>query len=457
MFQCTELLGIYLDAGVIDQGLDYCLLRKKSGLWVKEAVPEIDRTGRTLWDQLRQILQSIKPSRTRRICFGLSRTRIFLRELAMPGLSEDDARESVRLGIELHAHIEPESILFDTAVLKKGEGATVLLAYAEKVFLTHIFKIMAETGHSKSLWAISPASLGLDSLLRYVQVKFPCVSYGKQDEKWLLSMHGPSSWAGSHLLALHGSQLKEALKDVTPSSVQENFLELLKTPVLYVQSEPEHDFPEILDSEMRKKLAPLTQKTGLTWALCSAAIGLSPYPLISISEKTRKKPLYMRVSSYQLLLGVTTVSLVMASLLMGWKTYELHKKTGQLKATLQSLQGELSPLLEKQKRIDHLDSIIADTVFLKKEFLPPVEILNILSVHTLPNVTLKSMNIKENTASLTAEADSAVEAMDKWRQMEYTAEVKLTSPVTKDQNQKERFSVDIVFAPVKHQQTGAKQ
>lgn len=455
MFQCTEILGIYLDSAIIGQGLECCLLKKKAGSWVKEVLPEIDRT-KTVWEQLRLLLQSLKPAKTRRICFGLSRSRVFLREISLPDLREEDAMEAVRLGIELHCHLEPDDVLFDIAVFKKAEGTIALLAYAEKSFLTHIFKLLAETDHAKSLWAISPASLGLDYLLRHVQAKFPCVCFGKQDEKWLLSMHGAANWSGSHLFSSKNVSIQETLNEVTEYGVETAFAQKLKTPLLYINAPHDPQHPEGVEGELRKKLNAITQNAGITWALCSAAIGLSPYPLISISEKPRKKPLHMRVNSYQLLLGVTATGLVIASLLMGWKAYTLNTNVSTLKARLHTLQSELTPLLEKQKQIDHLDSVISDTVFLKKEFVASVDILRILSAYTLPDVTVRSMNIRENTASLTVEARSAVEAMDKWRQMENAVEVKLASPVTKDQDQKERFSIDIVFSSTKQQQSGAK-
>ncbi|NOR04997.1 MAG: hypothetical protein GQ575_01655, partial [Deltaproteobacteria bacterium] len=194
MVREREITGIYLD----ESKLDVFCLKGRLGKWSSVQLPyTFDDTGRSLAEQVKGVLNAIHPSRRRRICLALPRKNLFLRELSFPQLEPEEAVNAVRMGIGLHIHLKPDEIYHDQWAFKRGDETVVLLAYIPRSFLDPVLRVVRETGHGKSLGPISPATLGLDILLRSsAEASLPCVSLGRQGDGWIVSLHGVYGWEG---------------------------------------------------------------------------------------------------------------------------------------------------------------------------------------------------------------------------------------------------------------------
>ncbi|MCK4426285.1 MAG: hypothetical protein KAV69_06010, partial [Deltaproteobacteria bacterium] len=116
MVREREILGIYLD----ESKLDVFCLKGQLGKWSSVELPyTFDDTGRSLAEQVKGVLQAIRPSRRRTICLALPRKNLFLRKLSFPQLEPDEAANAVRMGIGLHIHLKPDEIYHDQWAFKR--------------------------------------------------------------------------------------------------------------------------------------------------------------------------------------------------------------------------------------------------------------------------------------------------------------------------------------------------
>jgi hypothetical protein len=448
---CTEIIGIYLDeAHPQVSGLKL----GRSG-WKSSGVPAWPVGQQSPFhEQLRAFLQAIRPSRRRKICLAIPQRHYFLRELPFPQLEPADAMESVRLGIELHAHIEKTEIYSDQFAFKRNGETIVLLSYIRRAVLDPVFKIFSETGHMRSLGPVSPAFVGLDILLRRGKGILPCVVIGRQSSSWFVSMHGDTAWEGAHPVPAHNESGDDGAGDMAKSLsalsdyVPAGFARLLTAPAyaldhagLYLDPMPEDPCRAL------SGISGLCEgETGLSWGLCAAALGLSLYPALSFQDAPRRLPLVLRMRPYQMIAGAIALTMVLATGVMGFKLYVRSAELKAREVEFARLDQELKPLVETRNKIDAIRGEIASMTGFKNEFPRPVEVLRLLTVNTPQDTWIQNFNMKDDKLRITAEGNSASQVTAEWRKLPFCAELKLTSPVMKDNNQKERFSVEITLA-----------
>ncbi len=447
-FCCKEILGIYLDSS----SLESCHLKRESNKWilVDETWTTPDRK-KPVSEQLQATLRSLRPSKKRKICLALPRNSIFVREIKFSNLEPEEAANSVHLGISMHAHLKPDEIYHDQWAYKKGSETIVLLVYAERKLLDPIFKVFRETGHIKSLKTVAPATLGFDILLRkFGNSQFPCLSLGAQGPKMVLALHGKEFWEGSHILPLsEGQNLDESLKRLS-GFLPEPFSNYDSLPIFSAGNSVWAPNPSLKNPcDTLEGLSHLCDKTQkVSWGLCAAGLGLSPYPVISLGLGKRRKPLHMRINAPQIAAGALASVLIGITLMLGYKVQSTASQLEQLEKKAIKLEQQLAPLISTQKEIEKLEKEYQDIMAFSKELVPPLDIMKALAELTPTDTWIRNFNYKSNRLKLTVEGGSAVSVIAGWRKNPLFQDVKLVSPVTKVAG-KERYSVEIMISPGK--------
>jgi hypothetical protein len=442
-----EIVGIYLD----ESKLDVFCLRRQLGKWSSVELPyTFDDTGRSLAEQVKGVLQAIRPSRRRRICLAIPRKNLFLRELNFPQLEPDEAANAVHIGIGLHIHLKPDEIYHDQWAFKRGDETVVLLAYIPRSFLDPILRAVSETGHGKSLGPISPATLGLDILLRSsAEASLPCVSLGRQGDGWIISLHGVYGWEGSHSVSISDEEDVSMGLQKLAQHLPSPFSRIAMSPVYAVG----YSDAAILDPSPKdpcnaiKELANICGQEGkVTWGLCAASLGLSSYPAISLQEGLRRKPLRLRVKPYQFVVGAAAAAIILATGLQGLQLQQRVHSVHKMEQEVGELQRRLSPMLNIQKQLEKNENQLKDLGDFRVERPSELKVLKAVAEFMPLETHINSLNIKKDKLQVTAEGGSAVKTMGNWRQSPLFSEVKLISPVTKDRQQRERFTVEMNLA-----------
>ncbi len=439
-----ELLGIYLG----DSGIEFHCLKGGMGGW--ESVPApitAHETGRSGAEDLKRQLGSLRYSANRTICIGLPRRAFFLREISLPQLAPEEAENSVRLAIGLHAHLDPEQIYFDQIAFSRDGQTTVLLAYINRHFLDPFLRAIQDSGHGRSLGPISPATLGMDILMRNILnlSSLPCLFMGFQGGDLVVSLHGADGWEGSHFIGWDKqdeaiSRLEEILRCLPGAFSSQDI------PVYWKGDQA--SCPEGIPVGVR----PLAGISGLgkeplapSWALCSAALGLSEYPALSLQPKPRKKPLRMRIKPVQFMAGATAAALLLASGTLGLRLHSYSHRLDALHKEARMLDRQLAPLVKIKAQLDQVQEKLSHIQSFKSQYPSDLEVLKILAQQTPRQTWIKILSIRNNRLRLAAEGDSAVETIAAWRKSPMFSEVKMVSPVIKSREQKERFSVEIIL------------
>ncbi|MGB9712185.1 MAG: PilN domain-containing protein [Dissulfurimicrobium hydrothermale] len=441
----TEIIGIYADE---DDPQVFGLRLGPKG-WAPFDIPEWPgRQQGSFYNQLKVFLQAFNPSRRRRFCLALPQRYCFFRELAMARLIPAEAAESVRLGIELHSHLDKSEIYYDQYAFERNGETIVLLAYIRRAVLDPLFKVFSETGHKVSLGPVSPAFVGLDILIRRGKAGFPCVVLGRQGGFWYTSLHGETVCEGVYTLPIEGGRdVSQALLDLS-SYVPAKFFRLIPSPAYIVDpsgsssistscQDPCHALPGI--SRFCGK------KERLSWGLCAAVLGLSMYPAISFQETPRRPPLILRINPFQAAVLAMGTIILLNTCILGVKFYGHSIALKSREAELAALDKKLKPLLEIKKKVDGIKGEMALMTRFKDEFPRPLDVLRLLTVNTPQDTWIQNLTIKDDKLRITAEGNSASQVTTEWRKLPFCAELKFTSPVMKDNNQKERFSVEITL------------
>jgi hypothetical protein len=439
-----EIVGIYLD----ESKLDVFCLKRQLGKWSYVQLPyTFDDIGHSLVEQVKGALQAIHPSRRRTICLALPRKNLFLRELSFPHLEPDEAANAVRMGIGLHIHLKPDEIYHDQWAFKRGDETVVLLAYIPKNFLDPILRAVRETGHGKSLGPVSPATLGLDILLRRsAEASLPCVSLGWQGDGRIISLHGVYEWEGSHSVSVSDeedvSMGLQKLAQYLPSP----FSKIAMAPIYAVGDSDE----AILDpppkdpcNTLKDLLNICGQKGKVTWGLCAASLGLSSYPAISFQGGLRRRPFRLRIKPYQFVVGAVVAAIILITGIQGLKLQKRVHSVHKMEQEVEDLQERLSPMLNTQKQLEQIENQLKDLGDFKVEKPSELKVLKAIAELTPPETWIKNFNIRKGKLKVTAEGGSAVKTMGNWRQSPLFSEVRLISPVRKDRQQREHFKVEM--------------
>ncbi len=428
-----EILGIFLG----EQQLKYAFLKKKLNKWSREDVALYGEViGRNSVERLGSLLGQLKPKRGRRLCIAIPRNRYYLRELKFKGLSTDEAENSVRLSVATHIHLPLEDIYFDCWSYKNGNETHVLIAYTKRAFIDSIVEQVERSGHKKSLFCIAPCSLGNDILLRRSEgISFPCISLHLEEYDKILSIHGKDGWLGCH--SVKSEDIREKLHFFGFNDDSRLVIFKSDTEDLYL------DGLSGIDPCTDQAIEPLCKDLGWNLGLSAAALGTSIYPQIAFDQRPRKKPLRLRVNALQLaLVGIFAILL----LFTGIRFYKLIKVSRQLDqnvAVVKELEGRFAPLKAKLEKLQRLKAIEQDMIDFLNERPSLLVILKELAERTPMDAWIKYFTLRNNVLKVSAEGGSAVSTMEAWRKSQLFTSVKLVSPVTKDRQGRERYTVEL--------------
>ncbi len=446
---CNEILGLFLD----DSRLEIVCLRKRGGRWRTASLSHsLVEPQRSPQEQLKGLLKTIRPSKRRRICLGLSRKLLFLREIDFPQLSPEDATESVRMSIDLHVHLKPEEIYFDQWAFTRNGHTKILLAYVPRSVLDPLFEIIKDTDHNKSELYACPASLGLDIFLRKSShASFPSLCVGIQGDDVIVSLHGTECWEGSHLLGTGAVEdIEKKLLELS-AYLPQAFREHAHSPDYFIGLSKK-DAPKLNPRDPCRHPGAMEQlcspEKGFSWGLATACLGLSSYPALSFQEEPRKRPFRLRISIFQMAAALAAAFILWTTGGLILKNTESSRILKQQAAKIQVLDKRMGPLRVSQKRLEDIKKQINDLNEFKREYPSVLFILDELAKLTPDDTWIKSLRLRKNRLRISAEGTSAVETMAKWRKCPLFSDVKLVSPVTKDRYQHERFSVEILVKSI---------
>lgn len=435
-----QIIGIYIAGHNLEF---HCLTKGISGWRTAEPPWPPDSFSGPINEQLQKALSVLKPSKKYNFVIGFPRSQIFLREIAFEGLTEEEAENAIKLGIALHAHLPPEEIFFDQFAFKRDDKTVVLLAYIERKNLESLIDVFRETGHLKQLKAVTFPELGMDILLRKFNLDVPALSLGMQGEKWIVSMHGLENWEGSHLLSIdEENNIHHALQKLT-QSLPEPFSNP-ELPIYAIGSVSLDQ--EVIKSPCNtsKEITKLCRKEPApSWAFCTAAAGMNPYLPLSFFGSAKKRPVNLKIKIFPILAVITSLALIGTTAYYGYQYSIISERVKKLNQQLEKVEKQLTPFKEKEQKLKALLDTINDLDAFMKEYPSLLPILKALAETTPTDCYIKSLNLNGHKLRITALGKSAIDTMAKWREVPFFSNVRLVSPVTKDRNQNERFTVEI--------------
>lgn len=407
-------------------------------------------------EQLRELLLSIKPSRLRTICLIIPRRWVFLREIHFPNLSSQEAESALRLGVDAHSHLPKDEIYFDCFAEDKDGGAKAVLFYIPKDTLDPYIEVLKDTGHIKSLKYILPQDIALDTALRsYHDIfSFPAASISYFIEKniptILITLHGENGWEGSHVINLSTGKSKEHIDSHIKQLAEKldaSWRDFVEGAELTIGLTTE-EFPGATPISSKVSLIKKAVDQGVNiFALCGA-ISLQSYVLISLYGK-RKKPIRLRIQPFYLILGGTTLACVLASGFLGISYLKETQKLQELQKNITELDKRAAPLREVAQKAENLERS-AKTLRDFMEERPTMEaVLSELAALTPDDSWIKNLDISGDKIRITAEGKSALDTMAAWRTGKNFTNVQQVSPVTKDANGIEFFSVELTIVSTK--------
>ncbi len=431
-----ETVGIFLG----EQQLSYALLKREFNRWSRQETVVYGETGgRNSLERLGSLLAQLKPRRGRRLCIALPRNRYFLRDLKFQGLSPEEAESAVRLSIGTHVHLPVEDIYFDCSSYESDGQSRVLIAYAKRGLIDSIVEQVEKTGHRKSLYCISPCSLGADILLRKGNsVTFPCFSLYNEEGEAVLNIHGRDVWQGCHVVSASGCGIQDMVKRMGYGP------EVLE-PLFVFDSKDTVSLSDIgtVNPCEDPGVEAMCGKGGFSHGLCAAVLGTSAFPQIALQQKERRKPLHLRINTMQLAVVGLFALLVIFTGNRLFHLMEVSRQYNTNVTAIKQLQTRFAPLKAKMEKLQKLRAIEQDMVDFLIERPPLLDILKELAEKTPMDAWIRYFTLRGNVLKVSAEGGSAVNTMEAWRRSRFFSSVKLASPVTKDRQGKERYTVEL--------------
>ena len=423
-----ECLGIFLG----EHTLEYFLLKKGINNWQQSKLSVYtEPTGKNCFERLGSFLSQITSKRGRRITILIPRSRYYLRELKFPGLSLEEAENAVRISVGVHAHLPIEDIVYDCYPFEKEGTSHVLLCYAKRSLIDGIIEQFQNTGHIKNLYCISPVGLGADLFLRLnPKLEFPLLSAHREESDIIINFHGKNCWQGSHSIS--------SIKSIMPSQFYEASDIVLLTGL---EATP---LPNKRIVDPLKGLNIEIFKTHpINLGVLASIVGTSSYPLISLKPGSRKKPFFYRIDAYQLaFIGLFIFMLIFTiSSFLKLSKYSLeYKKNEQV---ISKLNKRYEPLKAKEEELKKIQAIKKDLNDFLHERPTLLEILKELAEKTPKDAWIKYMTVRNDKVRISAEGGYAVKTMEAWRKSRLFTNVKLASPVTKNRDGQERYTVEL--------------
>lgn len=414
------------------------------------------QTDTTPRDQLRELLSGIKPSRTRSICLVIPRRWVFLREIYFADLSLQEAESALHLGVDAHSHLSRDEIYFDCFAQEQKEGSKAVLLYIPRTTIEPYIEIIKETGHLKSLKYILTQDIALDTAIRSYPAAFtlPAASISSITEKdkhyLLVTLHGKDAWEGSHLLnmepvfaneqiALAIKQLAERLETPWRDFVEAAELSMGLTHEALPSAAPiSHRIPAIKDA-IEHGLDP--------FAVCGA-LALRSYVQMSLYGK-RKKPIRLRIQPFYLITGGTTLACLLATAFLGISYLKEAQKLDELQKNITALDKRAAPMREVAKQAENMERSVKNLRDFMEERPSMEAVLSELAALTPDDSWIKNLDISGDKIRITAEGKSALETMAAWRTGRNFTNIQQVSPVTKDANGVEFFTVEMTITSKK--------
>jgi len=425
-----QYLGIYINESEVQYTSYYKffsgLFPGKKGLF-KSASPKVFNDPSSRFN-LKKVLDSIKPSKRRRIYICLPRKYFFTRRLQFPELPLDDIRDSVVNNLEIYSHLPVDQIYYDVLFSKdKGNEINALLFYAPRKKLDIYLNQLMESGHYNSLECIFPFSYGagpwyFDLKIKSVDKKCLVIQYKNSTE---LAIYSGMSCIDSFLLDTSCEKEK-----------QDKMMQDILTG---------HDMSE--DQILYKNAQTITENDFLNENMGGVALApaFSGMQLISVDENLPRiklfKPMKLLFPLF-ILLGALMIYMSMNIL----NEIEVKQKKGAVvKQKIMVLEKEIDPILQAKtalKRAAEYKGDVEDFVLSK----PPLySYINDLARIVPENTWFAHLSYKPGIISMQGEGDDVLKVVEFLRASDKYKEVKLKGSVSRTKEGKDKFMIDLIL------------
>jgi len=431
-----QYLGIYINESKVQCTSYYKffpgLLSGGKGLF-KSGSPKVFNDPSSRFN-LKKVLDSIKPSKRRRIYICLPRKYFFTRRLQFPELPLDDVRDSVVSNLETYSHLPVDEIYYDVLFSKdKGNEINALLFYAPRKKLDIYINQLMESGHYDSLECIFPFSYGagpwhLDfkikshDNLKVTRKKGLVIQY---EDSMELAIYSGMSCIDSFLLDTSGEKEKQdkVIQDILA----------------------DHDMSE--EQIAYKNTHTITENVFLNENM--GGVALAPFyrgmQHISVDENLPRiklfKPMKLLFPLF-ILLGA-----LMAYMSVNiWNEIEFNQKNlAGVEQEIMALEKEIAPILEAKtalKRAAEYKDDVEDFVLSK----PPLfSYINDLAQTVPENTWFAHLSYKPGIISMQGEGDDVLKVVESLRASDKYKEVKLQGAVSRTKEGKDKFMIDLIL------------
>jgi hypothetical protein len=425
-----QYLGIYINESEIQYTGYYKffpgLFSGKKGLF-KSSLPKVFNDSSFRFN-LKKLLDSIKPSKRRKIYICLPRKFFFTRRLKFPVLPLDDVRDSVVNNLEIYSHLPLDEIYYDVLFSKdKGSEINALLFYAPRKKLDIYLNQLMETGHYNSLECIFPFSYGAGPWYFGLKTK-------PGDQKGLVIQYKDSTE-----IALYSgySCIDSFLLDTY--SEKENQDKIIKDIMA------EHDMSE--NQIAYKNTNTVTQNNFLNENMGGAALSpvFSGMQQISVDENLPRIKLFKPM---KLLFPLFIILGALMSYLSMNILDELEVKQKNLegvKKEIIALEKEIDPILQAKTALERAAEYKGDVEDFVLSKPPLYSYLNDLALNVPENTWFAHLSYKPGIISMQGEGDDVLKVVEFLRMSDKYKEVKLKGSVSRTKEGKDKFMIDLIL------------
>ena len=425
-----QYLGIYINESEIQYTNYYKffpgLLSGKKGLF-KSSSPKVFNDSSFRFN-LKKLLDSIKPSKRRRIYICLPRKYFFTRRLQFPELPLDDIRDSVVNNLEIYSHLPVDQIYYDVLFSKdKGSEINALLFYAPRKKLDIYLNQLMESGHHNSLECIFPFSYGAGPW--YFDLKIKSV-----DKKGLLIQYKDST----ELAVYSGMSCIDSF--LLDTSCEKEKQDKIMHDIL-----ADHDMSE--DQITFKNTNAITENDFLNENMGGAALApaFSGMQHISVDENPPRIKLFKPM---KFLFPV----FILLGLLMTYMSTNIlkeievkQKKVAVVKQEIMALEKEIDPILQAKTALERAAEYKGDVEDFVLSKPPLYSYINDLARIVPENTWFAHLSYKPGIISMQGEGDDVLKVVEFLRASDKYKEVKLKGSVSRTKEGKDKFMIDLIL------------
>lgn len=416
-----EYLGIYINEFGVQTANCYKLLPGllpgNKGLFKQSPATHASLTT---------LLDSIKPSKKRRIYIALPRHAFFSRCIKFPELPLDDVRDAMINRLEDYSHLPLEEIYYDVLFSKaKEKGVNALLYYAPRKKLDFYINQVRESGHIRSLEAVYPVSYGAGPyfwghgngsknalIIQYQDATELAVYHGNTciDTFYMDTTAGKDAWDTMvrDILADH---------DMVPEQVRH-----VKDRIPEAGNKKHENMGDISIAPLFDRIQPVSVDGNL--------------PRIKLF-----KPYTVLIPLFILL----AIVLICLSMEIGENLSVRQAELDRVNAAIKKIDKEIDPILKSKDALEKATAYKEDVEAFMAARPPLFSYINDIADHIPSDTWFPSLAYKPGMISMQCRGDDVLKVVESLRASGKYKDVKLIGSISRAKDGKHKFMLDLVL------------